>query len=223
MIIKSVDDGIHTNSDASLENNTTPIGDVNISGGNISIETSDDGIHADCGLNISGGYINVQKSYEGLEGNTIDVSGGEIYVYSSDDGVNASSGKVTPNITISGGFMDIEVPASGDTDGMDSNGSITQTGGVVIVKGPGNASGNSFGAAAVDSDGAVTLSGGTFIVFGGFEQTPSTTLTKTLCSSSNVSIGEHTVSFNDASYTTTLKSSTRGCIVYSALGSATLN
>lgn len=223
MIIKSVDDGIHTNSDASLENNTTPIGDVNISGGNISIETSDDGIHADCGLNISGGYINVQKSYEGLEGNTIDVSGGEIYVYASDDGMNASSGKVTPSITISGGFMDIEVPASGDTDGMDSNDSITQTGGVVIVKGPGNASGNSFGAAAVDSDGAVTLSGGTIIVFGGFEKTPSTTLTNTLCSSSNVSIGEHTVSFNDASYTTTLKSSTRGCIVYSALGSATLN
>ena len=222
MIIQSVDDAIHTNSDASLENGSTPKGDVNISGGSISIETSDDGIHADCGLNISGGFIDIQKSYEGLEGNTINVSGGTISVYASDDGVNASTGKVTASITISGGYLDIEVPASGDTDGIDSNGTITQTGGVVIVKGPGSASGNTFGAAAVDSDGTVSLNGGTMIVFGGIERTPTTSLTKTLCSSSNVSAGEHTVSFESASYTTTLKSSTKGCVVYSELGTATL-
>lgn len=221
--IKSLDDAIHTNSDSSLENGETPLGNVNISGGTMTIATADDGVHADSTLNISGGEITVTESYEGFEGNIINISGGTSYVYASDDGVNAGSGKQTPAINITGGYLDVEVSSSGDTDGMDSNGTITQSGGVVIVKGPGSAGSSSFGAAAVDSDGAVTLKGGTIIVFGGFEKTPSTSLTRTLCSSSNVSTGSHTVTFSTASYSTTLKTTTRGCVVYSDLGNATLS
>ena len=94
----------------------------------------------------------------------------------------------------------------------------------MIAKGPGSASGNAFGAAAVDSDGAVTMSGGTLIVFGGIEKSPSNSnITKTLCSSSSVKAGSHTVTFSSASYTTTLKGSTNGCVVFSQLGSATLS
>ena len=223
LVIKAYDDGLHTNSDATFDNGLTPTGDINISGGNITVTSADDGLHADCTLNITGGTINVLSSYEGLEGNTITVSGGTIYAYATDDGMNASSGAKTPSITISGGYLDIEVPSNGDTDGIDSNGSFTLKGGVVIVKGTGNASGTSMGAAAVDADGTISLQGGTIICFGGFEKTPSTSLIKTLCSSNTVSAGEHTVTFSSAAYTTTLKSSTRGCIVYSELGSATLS
>ena len=223
--INAYDDAIHANNDGLLENGYKPLGNVNISGGNLTLSASDDGIHADSQLNISGGTTKVTTAYEGLEGNVINVSGGSTSVYATDDGVNATAGTVSAAIKVSGGYLDVEVPSSGDTDGIDSNGTFTLTDGVVIVKGPGSASGSmGGGAAALDTDGAVTLNSGTLIVFGGIERTPSTSLTKTICSSNTVNTGSHSVAFsNGTSYSTTLKSSTRGCIVYSVLGSATLS
>ena len=223
--IKAYDDAIHANNDGVIENGNTPLGNVIVSGGSLTLEASDDGIHADGSMSISGGEINVKSAYEGLEANVFNISGGSTYVYATDDGMNATKGKSNPAINVSGGLLDIEVPTNGDTDGIDSNGTYTQTGGVVIVKGPGNASGNNFGAAALDTDGNVSISDGTLIIFGGMEKTPtlSSNVTKTLCSSNSVSTGSHSVAFpNSISYSTTLKNSSRGCLVYSALGSATL-
>ena len=221
--INAYDDGIHANSDASLENGQSPLGNVSISGGDITISSSDDGIHADYTLEISGGNVNVTTSYEGLEGNLIKISGGSSNVFATDDGVNAASGKSSPNITISGGLLDVAVPSSGDTDGVDSNGTFTQTGGVAIIKGPGTAGTNAFGAAALDTESTVKITSGTLIVFGGIEQTPSSSVTRTLCTSNTISSGNHTVSFTNESFTTNLKYSYRGCIVYSSLGSAKLS
>jgi len=223
--IKAYDDAIHANNDGIIENGSSPLGNIIISGGSTTVEASDDGVHADGSLIISDGEINVKSAYEGLEGNLINITGGNTYVYATDDGVNATKGNATPAINVSGGFLDVEVPTNGDTDGIDSNGSFTQSGGVVIVKGPGNAGGNSMGAAALDTDGAVSVSDGTLIIFGGTEKTPTTNskITKTLCFSNSIASGSHTVSFsNNTSYQTTLKNSSRGCVVYSALGTATL-
>ena len=223
--IKAYDDAIHANNDGVLENGKTPLGNVNISGGSLVLNASDDGIHADNIINISGGETHVETAYEGIEGNVMNVSGGETYVYATDDGMNATKGKASPAINVSGGLLDIEVPANGDTDGIDSNGTYTQTGGVVIVKGPGTAGSTGSPAAAMDTDGNITLKDCTLIVFGGIERNPSTTnVTKTLCTSNTVSSGSHTVSFSSGgtSYNTTLKTSSRGCLVYSKLGSATL-
>ena len=223
--IKAYDDAIHANNDGLLENSQSPLGNVNISGGQLTLNASDDGIHADNQVNISGGETNVQSAYEGIEGNVINISGGTTYVYATDDGMNATKGNASPTINVTGGFLDVEVPTNGDTDGIDSNGTYTQTGGTVIVKGPGTAGNSAFGAAALDTDGNVTLKDCTLIIYGGMEKTPSTTnVTRTLCSSNTVSTGSHTVSFSNSgtSYLTTLKSSSRGCLVYSLHGSATL-
>ena len=223
--IKAYDDAIHANNDGVIENGNSPLGNVIVSGGSSTLEASDDGIHADGTMTISGGTINVKSAYEGLEANIFNITGGSTYVYATDDGMNATKGKSSPAINVSGGLLDIEVPTNGDTDGIDSNGTYAQSGGVVIVKGPGNAGGNNFGAAALDADGAVSISDGTLIIFGGAEKTPTTNskITKTLCSSNTVSTGSHSVSFPDSiSYSTTLKNSSRGCLVYSALGTATL-
>ena len=223
--IKAYDDAIHANNDGLLENSQSPLGNVNISGGQLTLNASDDGIHADNQVNISGGETNVQSAYEGIEGNVINISGGTTYVYATDDGMNATKGNASPAINVTGGFLDVEVPTNGDTDGIDSNGTYTQTGGTVIVKGPGTAGNSAFGAAALDTDGNVTLKDCTLIIYGGMEKTPSTTnVTRTLCSSNTVSTGSHTVSFSNSgtSYLTTLKSSSRGCLVYSLHGSATL-
>ena len=223
--IKAYDDAVHANNDGVIENGDSPLGNVIVSGGSMTLEASDDGIHADGNMTISGGEINVKSAYEGLEANIFNVSGGSTYVYATDDGMNATKGKSSPAINVSGGLLDVEVPTNGDTDGIDSNGTFTQSGGVVIVKGPGNAGGNNFGAAALDTDGNVSISDGTLIIFGGTEKTPTTnsSITKTLVTSNSVSTGSHSVAFpNSISYSTTLKSSSRGLLVYSALGTATL-
>ena len=224
--IKAYDDAIHANNDSGLlENGEEPLGNVNISGGTLVLNASDDGIHADGTLNITGGNTRVESAYEGLEANVINVSGGNTYAYATDDGMNATAGKNSTAINVSGGVLDINVSTSGDTDGIDSNGTLTITGGVVLVKGPGTAGRTGSPAAAVDTDGAITLKGGTLAVFGGIEREPSTSgVTKTLCSSSSIAAGSHTISFNGGtSYTTTLKNSANGCLVYSDLGTATFN
>ena len=222
--IQAYDDAIHANNDGIIENGATPLGNIHISGGTLTLNASDDGVHADGILNISGGNTKVESAYEGLEANVINVTGGDTYVYATDDGMNATKGSSNPAINVSGGSLDVNVPTNGDTDGIDSNGTFTVSGGVVIVKGPGNASSTGSPSAAVDTDGAVTLTGGTLAIFGGCERAPSTSLTKTLCSSSTVSAGTHTISFSGGTtYSTVLKNNTNGCVVYSELGSATLN
>lgn len=65
-------------------------GAVDITGGSFTIAAGDDGIHADGALTISGGDITITKSYEGLEGKSVTVADGVIRVTASDDGVNAA-------------------------------------------------------------------------------------------------------------------------------------
>ena len=169
--ISSTDDGIHANSDSGvLETGEDGKGTIVINGGSITISSGDDGMHADKQLDVNDGYINVVTSYEGLEAITINLNGGKIYVYATDDGINACTGdgKTSPIVNITGGYIDVTT-ASGDTDGIDSNGNYVQTGGFVLVKG-GSSSGNVSG--SIDVDGTVTITGGTCIALGGVCETP---------------------------------------------------
>ena len=163
-IINSTDDSIHCN------------GNITISGGSYEITSGDDGMHADSTLTIEDGVINIYKSYEGVEANDIIINGGTVYAVASDDGINAAGGqdqssqggrpgqgRFTPgggqsasnsSITINGGY--VYVVASGD--GVDSNGSLSFNGGMVVVQGP--ATGGNF---SVDADGTVGFNGGTVL------------------------------------------------------------
>ena len=155
--VNSADDSIHSN------------GDIEINGGKFTLSSGDDGIHADGALIINGGEISVIKSYEGLEGKTVTVTSGTVDITASDDGINAADGSGTQGgrmggntsgdvyIDISGGY--ITVNASGD--GVDSNSSITVSGGVLLVSGPED-SGNS----ALDCDGTAVITGGTVVLCG---------------------------------------------------------
>ena len=159
--ITSGDDSVHCN------------GNITIRDGNFSISSGDDGVHADTTLTIENGTINITKSYEGLEGNDVIISGGVISLVASDDGINAAGGQdqssqggrpgqnpfqpgtaSNNSITINGG--EVYVVSSGD--GIDSNGSLSFNGGVVVVQDP-----NSGGNFAVDADGTVGFSGGTVV------------------------------------------------------------
>lgn len=169
--ISSTDDGIHANSDSGvLETGEDGKGTIVINGGSITISSGDDGMHADKQLDVNDGYINIVTSYEGLEAITINLNGGKIYVYATDDGINACTGdgKTSPIVNVTAGYIDITT-ASGDTDGIDSNGNYVQTGGFVLVKG-GSSSGNVSG--SIDVDGTVTITGGTCVALGGICETP---------------------------------------------------
>jgi hypothetical protein len=161
------DDGVHTNND------------VTISGGILTIATNSstsasygDGIHADDTIHITGGTITVTTCYEGIEGRDITIDNGTIHVTSTDDGINGAGGSGTNNyLHINGGY--IAVYAQGD--GIDVNGSITMTGGTVIVHGP-TADNN----AAIDYDVSFNISGGFLVAAGsaGMAQAPSPTSTQ---------------------------------------------
>lgn len=194
--INSTDDGIHANSDSGvLETGEDGKGTIVINGGTITISSGDDGIHADKQLDANDGYINIITSYEGLEAITINLNGGKVYVYATDDGINACTGdgKTSPIVNVTGGYIDVTT-ASGDTDGIDSNGNYLQTGGMVLVKG-GSSSGNVSG--SIDVDGTVTITGGTCVALGGVCETPINSVNAYVLSSVSFSSGSY--SLKDAS------------------------
>ncbi len=80
-------DGIHASND-----DDETLGYIYIAGGDFTICSQDDGMHADSALYIEDGTIDIIESYEGLEGQTITILDGTISIVSSDDGINASSG-----------------------------------------------------------------------------------------------------------------------------------
>lgn len=146
--INSADDGIHANS-----------GNVTLNGGDITIETLDDGITSDYSTKIQGGTITVNYCYEGIEGSYVEINGGTVKLnYCRDDGINAASDyNVTEYIKITGG--DIYVNAYGD--GIDSNGSITVSGGKVFVDGP-----SDNGNGSLDSETGIYINGGYVVAVG---------------------------------------------------------
>ncbi len=164
--IKSYDDAIHANNDNGA-------GMVTISGGTFTIYTMDQGILADYSATISGGTVNITYAREGMQAVYLYFRGGTTTIYAYDDGINASQGSTsyTPCIYVyDGATLDITVP-SGDSDGIDSNGNYTQTGGTVITRdATSDTSGNMSG---FDIDGTCTITGGIFVCAGTPAELPS--------------------------------------------------
>lgn len=180
--IQSTDDALHSNDS------------ILINAGEFIIASGDDGIHADVDLTIENGTITVTESYEGLESATMTINDGQISITSSDDGINLAGGadgsgmntgmggnpgggrNGGPGMDFFGGSGDYNLYINGGTiyvnadgDGLDSNGSITVTGGVIVVNGPTND-----GNGALDYMGSFTISGGTLLAAGssGMAQAP---------------------------------------------------
>lgn len=169
--INSHDDGIHSG------------GSVTFTGGKVTVKTDDDGVHADKALYVKdNANVSVTMSYEGMESPDMNFEGGITSVITTDDGWNAAGGTSTTtvgntggrggrgggfgggstgNLKVTGGFHYIYV-GTGDTDGIDSNGGINISGGVIIVE----CRMNGGMGGMVDSDGTTTISGGKLLGFG---------------------------------------------------------
>ncbi|MBO7363708.1 MAG: carbohydrate-binding domain-containing protein, partial [Lachnospiraceae bacterium] len=194
--IRSTDDAVHANGGDALENGATGAGTVQINGGALTITTKDDGLHADTTLTINSGTVNILTSYEGVEAHEIVINDGTTYIYATDDGMNASTAgqRTAASITINGGFVRVQTP-SGDTDAVDSNGTITMTGGYLLVLG---GSGTGGMAGSVDADSTVTVTGGTLIALGGICQTPASgSVNAYAYSGTAFSAGTYTVTGSD--------------------------
>lgn len=138
-----------------------------------SLTSSPKGVKADGDINISDGKLNisvtgVSDGSEGLESKaTLTVTGGEIYSYAYDDAINASS-----VINISGGKV---YAYSSNNDGIDSNGSLIISGGLVIGVG------TSAPESGIDCDNSnyFKINGGTVISMGGtLQSNPSASSTQ---------------------------------------------
>ena len=177
--VNSRDDGFHSN------------GDITISGGKMTIKSDDDGIHADNALYIKGdANVNVTMAYEGMEAYEMHFEGGITSVNTTDDGWNAAGGTdnsgvenngggwggpggggpggfggfgggTTGKLYVTGGVHYVKV-GSGDTDGVDSNGSIDISGGVLIIE----CLMNGGMGGMMDSDGQTNITGGIVLGFG---------------------------------------------------------
>lgn len=149
-ITKATSDGIHTNEGVYIDGGTLNItassdgieaeeGHIIINAGTITITVADDGIVAsydtddtiDPYVVINGGTITITTTGEGGEGieskSKLTINDGTIYIKAVDDAINAGDA-----IYINGGNI---VAYSTTNDGIDSNGTLTVTGGRVFAIG----------------------------------------------------------------------------------------
>ena len=149
LVLTAGTDGLHAENDDEDDY-------IYIGGGEITIAAGDDGIHASAAVQIDDGVIAIEAN-EGIESTYIQINGGEITINGGEDGLNAANkSKVyRATIEVTGGSVTVTM-ASGDTDGIDSNGDIYVSGGTINVTG-----GSTF-----DYDGTAEYTGGTIIVNG---------------------------------------------------------
>lgn len=141
-------------------------GMVFIEGGEISLTSQQKkGISAHTGVIIEDGDIEVLKSTEGIESKTyFCINGGNINVTASDDGLNAG-GTNGRDVREGDGHNlyinggSVRVNAGGD--GIDANGSIYIGGGEIYVDGP-----TSNGDGALDSGASIVVKGGELVAVG---------------------------------------------------------
>ncbi|KAA3655504.1 MAG: carbohydrate-binding domain-containing protein [Chloroflexi bacterium] len=165
--VDAADDAIHSNSS------------ITINGGDMVLASADDAVHSEDTLVINNGNLTITQSYEGLESDIIVINDGNIHLVASDDGVNVTSGDVSGGESVTPGkYLEINggtlfVDAGGD--GLDSNGTGTMNGGLVIVNGPENGRNGS-----LDVNGTLAVNGGFLVAAGsaGMAQNASTDSTQ---------------------------------------------
>ena len=172
-VVDSADDAFHSN------------GNVTINGGVFTMSTGDDAVHANTYLEINGGNITITQCFEGLESNVITINNVYIKINARDDGINVAGGNdganpmAPPNenqwLHIKGGYIVISSVA----DGIDVNGHIDMSGGIVLINGPVGTIGGVANGAIDYGLGTFKITGGTLVAVGSSSMAQGPTATST--------------------------------------------
>jgi len=127
----------------------------------------DSALYSKMSMNVFGedegdGELNIIASNEGLDSELLlTVNGGNINIESGNDGINTNEDEVSVT-TINGGRLNILVNgATGEGDGIDSNGWLVINGGTLISQAC-----STSGDAGIDSDMGIHINGGTVLAGG---------------------------------------------------------
>jgi hypothetical protein len=154
MTVDAADDALH--SDVA----------VAIDGGTLNLATADDAVHGESTLDVTAGTVNVTNSFEGLEALKLTISGGAVNVVSTDDGLNSAEEGINEFAVSANAFIRItggSVATSGGTDAVDTNGTLTISGGTLVAHGSAT---TGLGEGGLDSNGPVAFNGGTTFAAG---------------------------------------------------------
>ena len=144
---------------------------LTVEAGTFKVNATGKGFTSDGELNIYGGDINIEKSEEGLEGLTVEIYGGNVDISATDDGINArtkyddsvsdaekemlgNQDQDGVEVRIAGGTVNIN--ASGDA--IDSNGDLYIEGGETYISGP-----TSGGDGTLDYNGEAKITKGVYV------------------------------------------------------------
>jgi hypothetical protein len=131
-------------SDDSIHTNNSII----INGGAMLLASGDDGMHSDTNLVINGGDITITKSYEGVESASLIINNGTLHIASNDDGLNTSGGNDGSAINGRPGQNDFAM--SGDYN-------LYINGGYIFIDALGD---------GMDINGTIDMTAGTVIING---------------------------------------------------------
>lgn len=109
------------------------VGYLYVCGGTFDITAGDDSLQATTIAQFDGGTFTINAN-EGIEATSLQFNDGIFTITASDDGINASDKSRAYDIVIeiNGGTFNITM-GSGDTDAIDSNGSLTINGGTLNI------------------------------------------------------------------------------------------
>lgn len=178
--------------------------DITITGGNISITASDDGINASSSAkneaegNTSSSNNNNNDDRRGMmggggmmggidvdDGSALTISGGKVYINAAGDGIDSNG-----NVSISGGTIYVDGPTDNGNGALDYNGEMSITGGTIIAVGSAGMAQNATSSSqpAVLINLSSTQSGE--LSFGGITYKPAKSYSSVMISSPDLKVGE---------------------------------
>lgn len=170
-VVSAVKDGFHANDGIRVDGGSIEVktahdameseGAFVVGGGELVLTAEDDGLATLGNMDINGGTIQILSCEEGLEAkNALIVNDGTIEITANDDGINAGN-----DLQICGGKIFTDVSQG---DGLDSNGTLTISGGLTVALGSQQPEGG------IDCDEReIVITGGTLIACGGTNSAPS--------------------------------------------------
>lgn len=187
LTIDAGDDGIHSDTFIYTEGGTILVNScyegleaktIDITGGDITVYPTDDGINANGGTTTNGGMGSGPGGGGAPPGGDNGSQGGQSDNGEKNDATNNTTNDGEKNnttetteeeetyIRISGGTVTVINTTGNDADGLDSNGSIYIDGGTIFVSLPGGSTNNAIDYGS-ENNGEAIVTGGTVLGFGG--------------------------------------------------------